>query len=106
MPFQTLLLEILGGMLVTLVGSMAAILTTVSFLPQMVKAYRTKKMHDVSPYLMALYASGTTLWLTYGAFLNDWVIMLANAFGTAFNLILLYMKFAYGRSSSRLDEAR
>lgn len=57
MPFQTLLLEILGGMLVTLVGSMAAILTTVSFLPQMVKAYRTKKMHDVSPYLMALCAS-------------------------------------------------
>jgi MtN3 and saliva related transmembrane protein len=95
-----------NGMLVTLVGSMAATLTTVSFLPQMVKAYKTKKMQDVSPYLMALYASGTTLWLAYGVFLSDWVIILANAFGTAFNLVLLYMKFAYGRPSSRPDEAR
>lgn len=71
----------------------------------MIKAYRTKKMQDVSHYLMTLFASGTSLWLAYGIFLSDWIIILANAFGTAFNLILLYMKFAYSRSS-RLDEAR
>ncbi len=93
-------------MLVTLVGSMAATLTTGSFIPQMIKAYRTKKMQDVSPYLMALFASGTTLWLAYGVFLNDWVIIIANVLGTAFNLILLYMKFAYKRPSSRPEEAR
>ena len=97
----------LDSTLVTLVGSVAATLTTCSFVPQMVKAYRTKRMQDVSPYLMALFASGTTFWLAYGIFLSDWVIILANALGTAFNLILLYMKFAYNRSSlSRPDDAR
>lgn len=62
----------------------------------------TKKMQDVSPYLMALYASGTTLWLAYGIFKDDWVIIGANALGTAFNLLLLYMKRIYRRPSSSL----
>lgn len=92
--------------LVTVVGSLAATLTTGSFLPQMYKAYKTKRMKDVSPYLMALFASGTTLWLIYGIFKADWVIIIANVLGTAFNLALLYMKLAYGRSSSRLDAPR
>jgi MtN3 and saliva related transmembrane protein len=97
----------LDSTLVTLVGSMAATLTTGSFVPQMIKAYRTKKMQDVSPYLMALFASGTTLWLAYSVFLNDWVIIIANVLGTTFNLILLYVKFAYKRlSSSRPEDAR
>ena len=91
-------------MFVTLVGSLAATLTTGSFVPQMVKAYRTKKMGDVSTYLMALFASGTTLWLAYGIFKADWVIIIANALGTAFNLILLYMKYVYYYKSSRLDD--
>lgn len=99
MPLQ------LDALFVTIVGSMAATLTTGSFVPQMIKAYRTKRMQDVSPYLMALFASGTTLWLAYGIFKSDWVIIIANALGTAFNLVLLYMKYAYYRSS-RLDEAR
>ncbi len=95
------LMQLVGdGIFITLVGSIAASLTTVSFLPQIVKGYRTKHMKDVSPYLMALYASGTTLWLAYGMFKDDWVIIIANALGTAFNLLLLYMKHLYRRSSS------
>ncbi len=88
-----------SSVFVTLVGSAAATLTTGSFLPQIIRAYRTKKMQDVSPYLMALFASGTTLWLAYGVFKADWVIIIANLLGTAFNLLLLYMKYVYGRRS-------
>ena len=97
-------MPLLDPLFVTLVGSLAATLTTGSFVPQMVKAYRTKRMQDVSPYLMALFASGTMLWLAYGIFKADWVIIIANALGTAFNLLLLYMKYSY--KSSRLDDAR
>lgn len=94
-------MQLIGdGIFITLVGSIAATLTTASFLPQIFKAYRTKHMKDVSPYLMALYASGTTLWLAYGIFKEDWVIIGANMLGTAFNLLLLYMKRIYRRSSS------
>ena len=90
---------IFDGIFVTVVGSLAAALTTGSFVPQLARALRTKKMHDVSPYLMALYASGTSLWLAYGIFRDDWVIIGANATGTALNLALLYLKYHYGRSS-------
>jgi MtN3 and saliva related transmembrane protein len=92
-------LQLADGLFVTMVGSAAAALTTISFLPQIIRGYRTKKMQDVSTYLMALYATGTSLWLAYGVFRNDWVIILANTFGTSFNLVLLYMKYRYSRSS-------
>jgi MtN3 and saliva related transmembrane protein len=99
MPSELLMQVVLDGIFVTVVGSLAAALTTGSFVPQLIRAYRTKKMKDVSPYLMALFASGTTLWLAYGVFREDWVIIGANATGTSLNLALLYMKRLYGRSS-------
>lgn len=92
-------MQLADGLFVTIIGSAAAALTTISFLPQMIKAYRTKKMQDVSTYLMALYATGTSLWLAYGVFRSDWVIIVANVLGTSFNLVLLYMKHRYSRSS-------
>lgn len=99
MPSELLMQVIFDGIFVTVVGSLAAALTTGSFVPQLIRAYRTKKMQDVSPYLMALFASGTTLWLAYGVFREDWVIIGANATGTSLNLALLYMKRLYRRSS-------
>jgi MtN3 and saliva related transmembrane protein len=99
MPSELLMQVIFDGIFVTVVGSLAAALTTGSFVPQLVRALRTKRMHDVSPYLMALFASGTTLWLAYGIFREDWVIIGANTTGTALNLALLYLKYHYRRSS-------
>ncbi len=97
-----LLIALSDAFFVTLIGSIAASLTTSSFLPQIFTSYRTKKMRDISPYLMTLYVVGTTLWLVYGIFKNDWVIIGANALATAFNLTLLYMKYTYRRTSSSL----
>lgn len=99
MPSPLIMQVISDGIFVTMVGSLAAALTTGSFVPQLVRAVRTKRMHDVSPYLMTLFASGTTLWLGYGIFREDWVIIGANATGTALNLALLYLKYRYKRSS-------
>ncbi len=79
-------------LLISLVGVAAAALTTSSFLPQIVRAYRTKSMGDVSRYLMSMFATGTVLWMVYGIFKEDIVIIGANAAATAFNVILLYMK--------------
>jgi MtN3 and saliva related transmembrane protein len=99
MPSELLMQVVFDDIFVTVVGSLAAALTTGSFVPQLVRALRTKRMHDVSPYLMTLFASGTTLWLSYGIFREDWVIIGANATGASLNLALLYLKFRYGRSS-------
>jgi MtN3 and saliva related transmembrane protein len=93
-----ILRQILGpDTLVSIVGVVAAILTTSSFLPQMIKAYRTKSMHDVSRYLMSMFATGTVLWMVYGIYKSDFVIVGANAIATVLNVVLLFMKFSYGK---------
>lgn len=89
-------------LLISIIGVAAATLTTSSFLPQIFKAYRTKSMEDVSRYLMSFFATGTVLWMVYGIFKGDLVIIGANATATVFNLILLYMKFAYRKKSTKI----
>jgi MtN3 and saliva related transmembrane protein len=84
--------------LISLIGVAAAVLTTSSFVPQIIKGYRTKSMDDVSRYLMSLFATGTVLWMVYGIYKSDWVIIVANATATAFNVILLCLKFSYRKS--------
>jgi len=89
-----------SDLLISIMGVAAATLTTSSFLPQIVRAYGTKSMGDVSRYLMSMFATGTVLWMVYGIFKEDWVIIGANATATAFNMILLYMKFTYKKEST------
>jgi MtN3 and saliva related transmembrane protein len=80
----------------SLIGISAAFLTTLSFLPQIVKAYRTRRMKDVSRYLMILFTTGSILWIIYGIIHDDLVIVGANVTAAIFNLVLLYYSFLYG----------
>jgi MtN3 and saliva related transmembrane protein len=79
----------------SLIGICAAFLTTLSFVPQIVKANHTRRMKDVSRYLMVLFTTGSILWIIYGILHEDLVIIGANATAATFNLILLYYSFAY-----------
>ena len=83
----------------TVIGILAAFLTTLSFIPQIIKAYHTKRMKDVSRYLMILFTTGSILWIIYGIFHKDVVIIGANATAATFNLILLYYSFVYSVST-------
>lgn len=80
----------------SIIGISAAFLTTMSFLPQIVKAYRTRRMKDVSRYLMILFTTGSILWIIYGIIHDDLVIVGANVTAAVFNLLLLYYSFVYG----------
>jgi MtN3 and saliva related transmembrane protein len=101
--FVLLLKQALSSdILISMIGVAGAALTTSSFLPQIIKAYRTKSMEDVSRYLMSMFATGTVLWMVYGIFKADWVIIGANATAAAFNVILLFMKFAYKRKPAKI----
>jgi uncharacterized protein with PQ loop repeat len=51
---------------------------------------------------MSMFATGTVLWMVYGIFKGDIVIIGANAAATAFNVILLYMKFTYKKESTKI----
>ena len=80
-----------------IIGTVAGILVLSSFIPQLVKAYKTKKMSDVSIHLMILIASGLFLWVIYGLIRSDPVIIGTNATGFALNITLLVMKLRYDK---------
>jgi MtN3 and saliva related transmembrane protein len=63
---------------VTLVGLLAGTLTTIAYVPQVVKSWRSGSTSDVSLTMFAIMVSGVTLWLIYGAFVHDIPIMVAN----------------------------
>jgi MtN3 and saliva related transmembrane protein len=64
------------------------------------KAYKSKKMFDVSIHLMSLIASGMFLWVIYGLIRSDPVIVGTNAAGFALNITLLVMKSRYDKLQS------
>lgn len=80
-----------------IIGTVAGILVLSSFIPQLIKAYKTKKMSDVSIHLMILIASGMFLWVIYGLIRSDPVIVGTNATGFALNITLLVMKLRYDK---------
>jgi MtN3 and saliva related transmembrane protein len=83
--------------LTDLIGITAGILVLSSFIPQLHKAYKTKRMLDVSIYLMALIASGMFLWVIYGIIRRDPVIIGTNAAGFILNIILMILKLKYDK---------
>jgi MtN3 and saliva related transmembrane protein len=80
-----------------IIGTVAGILVLSSFIPQLIKAYKTKKMSDVSIHLMILIASGMFLWVIYGFIRSDPVLIVTNATVFALYITLLVMKLSYDK---------
>ena len=79
----------------TILGLAAAIITTISFLPQMFKTWQTKSAKDVSLVTLVTFITGIFLWLIYGIYLQSLPIILANSMTLVFNLIILWLKIRY-----------
>ena len=76
-------------------GIIAAILTTGSFVPQICKGIKTRRMDDVSMLTYAVSIIGMALWLSYGVHLGDSIIIAANAVGITFASTILLLKQVY-----------
>jgi MtN3 and saliva related transmembrane protein len=85
---------------ITLLGFAAGTLTTISFVPQVHKAWRTKRCDDLSLTMLLAFGAGVLLWLIYGLVLHAPPIIAANAVTLALILWLLYLKFRYRQASS------
>jgi MtN3 and saliva related transmembrane protein len=81
--------------LVNIIGTIAAVLTTVSFVPQALKTLKTKQTHDISLFMYVLFISGVTMWLIYGVHINSLPIILANAVTLCLVIPILIMKLIY-----------
>jgi len=78
-----------------LIGSIAACLTTLSFLPQVLHTFRTRDVSGISLGMYALFTAGVALWLVYGILLAAWPLIVANAVTLALALAILVMKLLY-----------
>ncbi len=80
----------------TLIGLTAAICTTSSFLPQVIKILRSKRTKDVSLLMYAILTTGLFLWLVYGFILKDFPLILANTISLTLSLCVLLLKIRHG----------
>jgi MtN3 and saliva related transmembrane protein len=75
-----------------IVGLLAAVLTTGSWIPQLVRVWRTRSTHDLSWGYLASFATGVFLWLVYGLYREDPAIVPANGFTFAAVLGVIELK--------------
>ena len=87
-----------------IIGILAGVLILSGWVPQIAKGYRTKKLTDVSSYLMILIFVGATLWLIYGMALDDVYIMGVNLAAMFLTMVLLSMKLKYEKNAQRTSE--
>lgn len=82
---------------VELIGVLAGVLTTVAFVPQVVKIWRSGTAEDISLLTFSLYSAGLLLWLLYGIALNSLPLMAANGITFLLTLSVLVLKLRHMR---------
>ena len=81
--------------IVVIIGYIAGALTTISFVPQVVRTWRLKETKDFSLVMLLLFAAGMLLWTVYGIWIGSIPIIAANIVTFGLVLILLWMKVKY-----------
>ena len=79
----------------TVLGLVAGALTTLSFLPQLIKAWKSRSTHDISIGMFSMLAVGVLLWLIYGLVTADIPVTTANAITLVFVALILALKLRY-----------
>jgi len=79
----------------TLIGLIAATITTLSFIPQLIKTWKLKETKDISLLMFITLGVGIILWIIYGFLLWDLPLILANSITFVFVLVILFFKFKY-----------
>ena len=80
-----------------LLGYAAGAITSLTFLPQVIKTWKEKSAKDVSLLMFIIAAINEVMWIVYGALLNNWVIILTNSVVLAMSLTMIALKLRYNR---------
>ena len=81
--------------LLDLFGYFAAVLTTVSFIPQVWHTFRTRDVRGISLSMYSVFTLGVACWLGYGLMLRAWPIVVANVITLILAGTILGMKLRY-----------
>jgi MtN3 and saliva related transmembrane protein len=90
LPWATHWLRVLS--VETLIGFTAAFCTTISYVPQVRKCWKTHSTGDLSLKMILLLATSISLWVVYGVLKSDMVIIAANSVSLVLLLNLLSFK--------------
>jgi MtN3 and saliva related transmembrane protein len=81
--------------LITILGLVAGVLTTLSFLPQVIKAWRSRSTRDISLGMFAMFCTGVFLWIVYGFLIGDIPVLVANIVTFLLAATILFLKLRY-----------
>ncbi len=81
---------------VALLGFIAAACTTAAFLPQAVKAWKTRGTRDISLLMYLVFMAGVALWMVYGILISDCPVTIANAVTLLLAAVILAAKLKFG----------
>ena len=81
---------------IDVIGSVAAVLTTASFIPQAWHSFKTRDVSGISLVMYSVFTLGVTLWLLYGVLLQSWPLMIANSITLVLAAAILGMKLRFG----------
>lgn len=77
---------------IDIIGYLAALLTTFSFLVQVIQSWRTRDLSGISVGMYSMFTLGVGLWLIYGIVIESWPLIVTNALTFLFALSILLMK--------------
>ncbi|MEE8185261.1 MAG: SemiSWEET transporter [Thermodesulfobacteriota bacterium] len=80
---------------VTMLGLLAGILTTSSFIPQVIKIYKTRETKDISLAMFIVLCSGILMWAIYGFYIRSFPVIFANTISFVFAFVIVVFKIKY-----------
>lgn len=80
---------------VELLGLFGAFLSSITFIPQVFKAWQTKSVGDLSMSMMLIVFTSTLVWLIYGIKLNLLPVIICNTIIMLLSALLIYFKFSF-----------
>jgi MtN3 and saliva related transmembrane protein len=78
-----------------ILGLSAGTITSITFLPQVIRIWQTKSAKDLSLLMLLLLITGVLMWLTYGIIIKDTAIIYTNSMVLGMSLLMLYFKFRF-----------
>jgi MtN3 and saliva related transmembrane protein len=81
----------------TVLGLVAGALTTIAYLPQLIKTWKSKSAEDLSWSMLITLCVGIILWLIYGTYVHDLPVILANVVTLMLSSVILVLKLRYSR---------
>ncbi len=80
---------------VDILGYSAGAITSLTFLPQVIKTWKVKSAKDISLLMFVIAAVNEAMWIVYGALMDNWVIILTNVIVLSMALTMIYFKLRF-----------